>query len=31
MSQSCGYCARGISGVAIGLQVPYELRKFVYK
>lgn len=31
MSQSCGYCSRGISGVAIGLTVPYELRKFVYK
>jgi hypothetical protein len=31
MSQSCGYCARGISGAVIGLAVPYELQKFIFK
>ena len=30
MSQSCGSCARGISGAAIGIPVPSHLRKFVY-
>lgn len=30
LSQSCGSCARGISGAAIGLPVPDHLKKFVY-
>tara|TARA_B110000908_G_C10171940_1_gene411300 strand:- start:430 stop:930 length:501 start_codon:yes stop_codon:yes gene_type:complete len=29
MSQSCGQCARGISGAAIGIPVPYHLKKFL--
>lgn len=29
MSQSCGSCARGLSGVAIGIPVPPHLRKFL--
>lgn len=29
-SQSCGSCARGISGVAIGLPVPIRLKKFLF-
>lgn len=28
-SQSCGRCARGLSGIAVGLPVPKNLEKFV--
>ena len=29
MSQSCGSCARGLSGAAIGLPVPKHLKKYI--
>ena len=31
LSQSCGYCSRGISEAAIGLPVPIHLRKYIKK
>ena len=31
LSQSCGLCARGLSGAALGLPVPRHLRKFIYE
>jgi hypothetical protein len=29
MSQSCGQCARGLSGIALGIPVPKHLEKFL--
>lgn len=30
LSQSCGSCARGISGIALGIPVPPHMREFIY-
>ena len=30
LSQSCGSCARGISGVALGIPIPPYMKDFVY-
>lgn len=29
MSQSCGFCARGLSGIAVGIPVPKHLKHFL--
>lgn len=30
LSQSCGLCARSISGIALGIPIPPYMRDFVY-